>query len=59
MDVISGDFHDFSDITFSIQSSLATLISLDTLQGWLSLCVFARVVSAMLCGDLVSILLVI
>ena len=27
MDVISGDFYNFSDITFSIQSSLTTLIS--------------------------------
>ena len=33
MDVISDDFYDFSDITFSIQSSLATLICLDTLQS--------------------------
>ena len=30
--IISGDFYNFSDIKFSIQSSLTTLISLDTLQ---------------------------
>ena len=33
MDVISGDFCDFSDITFSMQSLLTTLISLDTQQS--------------------------
>ena len=32
MDVISGDFYNFSVITFSMQLSLTTLINLDTLQ---------------------------
>ena len=32
MDVISGDFYNFSDVTFSIQSSTSS-ISLDTLQS--------------------------